>query len=369
MIIQIGPDEMTSSALQADKVLEAHRAFWDRKGVAKPLLNVEVEGRTRARRALPRKLEPLMLPLKDGIATAGMSLEPWMLEPEKIHPALEDTQEPLDVPRIYGDVFQVLAPYYKIPWVEAIAGCPLVVKGDSIWAEPYIDRSKLGKERITIARSQEWIDKLVDFTTSLVRSVFPGYLVTQTLMRGPGDLLSAIMGVENMCIGMYMFPEEMRDILSELTDVLIEAASTQLKAIPRFCGGHCSPYGLWAPGTAARTQDDASVQLGPRQYEEFILPCEKRIIESFDCTVRHVHSGGIRIVDMLLDIASLSAIEVTMDEFPHPRDWDALIPVLQKIQTKKPLIVFGVFTQDEFDRIAGALSPNGLLLDAEIKQS
>jgi len=71
---------------------------------------------------------------------------------------------------------------------------------------------------------------------------------------------------------------------------------------------------------------------------------------------------------MLLDLADLSAIEVTVDEFPYPRDWDALIPVLQKIQTRKPLIVSGVFTQDEFDRMAGALSPNGLLLDAEIKQ-
>jgi hypothetical protein len=64
----------------------------------------------------------------------------------------------------------------------------------------------------------------------------------------------------------------------------------------------------------------------------------------------------------------LSAIEVTVDEFPYPRDWDALIPVLQKIQAKKPLIVLGVFTQDEFDLIGEALSPNGLLFDAEIKQ-
>jgi len=232
----------------------------------------------------------------------------------------------------------------------------------------YVDRSKLGKERITVTKSQEWIDKLVDFTTFLVRSVFPGYLATQTLMRGPGDLLSAIMGVENMCIGIYMFPQETRDILSKLTDVLIEAASTQLKAIPRFHGGYCNPFGLWSPGISVRTQDDASVQLSPRQYEEFILPCEKRIIEPFDYTVRHVHSGCIRIVDMLLDLADLSAIEVTVDEFPYPRDWDALIPVLQKIQTRKPLIVSGVFTQDEFDRMAGALSPNGLLLDAEIKQ-
>jgi len=366
--IHIGPSRMTSSRIRVDEVLETHRAFWHTRGLAKPLLNVELEGRTHARRSLPRKLEPLKLPLKQGIATTGMPLEPWMLEPEKIHPIPEDTRESLDVPRTCGDVFQVLAPYYKIPWVEAIAGCSLVVKGDTIWSKPYVDRSKLGKERIEIARSQAWIDKLVDFTAYLVHGLFPGYLVTQTLMRGPTDLLNAIMGVENMCIGMYMFPQEMRDILSKLTDVLVEAASTQLKAIPKFDGGCCNPFGLWAPGTSVRTQDDAAVHLSPRMYEEFILPCEKRIVEPFDYTVRHVHSDCIRIVDMLLDMTDLSAIEITVDEFPYPRNLDALTPVLQKIQTRKPLIVSGVFTQNEFDHIAGALSPNGLLLDAEIKQ-
>jgi len=338
--------------------------------LAKPLLNVGAEGRTHARRAIPsgvRTLEPLILPLKDTIVTPGMTLRPWMLEPEKIHPLPEDTHEHLDVPKTYGDVFQVLAPYYKIPWVEAISGCPLVVKGDSIWPKPYVDRTGLGKEKVTVARSQEWIDKLVDFTTFLVRNVFPEYLVTQPLMRGPGDLLSAIMGVENMCIGMYMFPDTTRDLLSKLTDVLIEAASTQLKAIPEFNGGYCNPFGVWAPGASVRTQDDASVQLSPRHYEEFILPCEKRIVECFDYTVRHVHSGCIRIVDMLLGVANLGGIEVTVDEFPYPRDWDALIPVLQKIQTRKPLIVSGAFTQEEFDRVVGALSPNGLLLDAWIQ--
>jgi hypothetical protein len=71
---------------------------------------------------------------------------------------------------------------------------------------------------------------------------------------------------------------------------------------------------------------------------------------------------------MLLDMAGLSAIEVTVDEFPYPRDWRTLIPALQKIQTRKPLIVSGVFTQNEFDGMASALSPNGLLLDAEIKR-
>jgi len=113
-----GPDEMTGSALRVGEVLELHRAFWHRKELAKPLLNVEAEGRTHARRALPRKLEPLSLPLKHGMATKDMSLQPWMLEPEKIHPAPDDTQQPLDLPRTYGDVFQVLAPCYKIPWVE-----------------------------------------------------------------------------------------------------------------------------------------------------------------------------------------------------------------------------------------------------------
>jgi len=291
-----------------------------------------------------------------------------MLEPERIHPAPDEKEETLNVPKTCGDVFQTVAPYYKIPWVEAIAGCSLIVKTDSIWSKPYVDRSDLGRQRIKVARSQEWIDKLVDFTTYLAHAAFPRYLVTQTLMRGPGDLLSAIMGVENMCIGMYMFPKETHDILSKLTNVLIEAASTQSKAIPGFEGGYCNPFGIWAPDTSVRTQDDASVQLSPRQYKEFILPCEKRIVEPFYYTVRHVHSGCIRIVDMLLDMAGLSAIEVTVDEFPYPRDWRTLIPALQKIQTRKPLIVSGVFTQNEFDGMASALSPNGLLLDAEIKR-
>jgi hypothetical protein len=84
----------------------------------------------------------LELRLADGtFAKDGQVLQPELLDPRRLDSADTATGE-AEVPRIHQDVFETVAPYYKIPWLETILGCEIQVskKSESIWARPYPSR-------------------------------------------------------------------------------------------------------------------------------------------------------------------------------------------------------------------------------------
>jgi len=349
-------------------LLDLHRAFWRMEDLTECLVNFERERVERRAymwgppEAVPKLSE---LQLADGrIASEGLVLEPWMLSPTKAHPLGLLMKKAKRKVANLGETFQTFPPYFKIPWIEAVAGCKLEVaaKSDCVWSRHYLNRNWYEKED-SLRLNEEWTRKLLEFTHYLEQELHGSIPVVQTLMRGPCDMLSAIMGVEEMCMSMATHPTETQELLRLLTDLFIRVASAQVEAVPRFRGGYCNSFGLWAPGTSIRTQDDQSVSLNPRLYEKFILPFQKNIAQNFDYSVMHLHTGaGLRILDMFLHAEEVSAINVTFDPPPWGPSVEELIPILKKIQTRKPLIFDGSFTDDELSRILEQLSPRGLLV-------
>jgi len=340
-----------------EELLKKHLDFWECKEVQEPIINSKFPMLKRFRRtpALPKEWE----------GKGKFILQPEMLSPEKLQPEPKVYNE--NQPLICGPVFNVAFPYHRILWLPAIAGCTLEVSpvARTVWARPALDKNWYKKENLDIPINKKWLDKLLDFTRYLVNHSGSKYVVTQDLIaRGPGDLLAGILGSQNMLFAMYDYPKKIKQLLSRLTDIYIEWAQAQFDLIPKFHGGYCNQYGIWAPGTSTRFQEDLAVNLSPQLFEEFLLPCHKRIVATFDYHVLHTHSGFSKLAEWALKIENLRAIEVSID--PNGPNIEELIPVWQNIQKKKPLILSGVLSQKQLNSITSKLSPRGLMLDVEI---
>jgi len=138
--------------------------------------------------------------------------------------------------------------------------------------------------------------------------------------------------------------------------------------LPKFENGYSCIYGIWAPKPICRTQADYSVLISPEIYEKNFLPCDLKIIKTFEYTVFHLHSANIHIAEKLLEIPELKAIQISID-YPAKAfspSIEKLLPIFKKIQEKKPLIVTGPVTKRELQLIRRELSPHGLALSLHI---
>ena len=229
-----------------EALLSRHEAWWRRQGMLYTEPPVAPLGR-------------LWLPLTDGtVAAEDVDLTPNMVDIDRI------VGEPLGEGHIetVGDQFHHSAPYFPIPWVEAILGLPIrtTIEGGSMRVSAHIaDWSEW--ESGEVLRNDEWFDLLKRSVTLLAERCGGRHAITQTLMRGPSDLAEAVLGPELMCFSMYDHPSELHRFLDQATDLFIEILHEQLARIPTIEGGYVCPFGIWSPGTVVRTQCDASAFL------------------------------------------------------------------------------------------------------------
>ena len=305
-----------------------HQAFWQREPVAQPLV--------------AQPLRESVFPLQNLIAgfTQGV------VTPENIHP--EDflpTQRYASIVQEAGDLMNTEWAVPALPWTEAIAGCPVevVLESGTTWAGlACLPATPLSKYHPTI--HQAWLDKLIACTQALVRDAGDCYAVATTLMRGPMDMLAAMIGTQRMCLALVDEPTEIKRLLDFCTTLWITAAKAQLACIPPLAGGYVNRYKVWAPGTSVVTQADISNLVSPRQYKEFFLPCDARIGESFDYLTIHSHSAGQVQLGLRLELEELDCIEIAVDHL-GPTFFEQ-IPMFKKILDHKPLVLMNTYEEE-----------------------
>jgi hypothetical protein len=172
------------------------------------------------------------------------------------------------------------------------------------------------------------------------------------------------MGPERFYYALYDHPAELRRLLERLTELYIHWVRSQLEILPRVSGGYCNQYGIWSPGTCVRTQEDYALNLSPRLFREFIMPCTRQVADSFQYHVFHTHSAFPALAEWALEIDNLRALEVVLD--PKGPSLEELIPMWNGILEKKSLVIVGPMTERQLDLLVSRLSPGGLWLDAEL---
>ena len=126
-------------------------------------------------------------------------------------------------PVINGDVLEFVQYAFVVPWMEGIIGCKLysLGRGASMVAHPSdIETANLPQHLKNVLESLDenvWFQKLGDGIEGVVKELQGKYPVSQTLLRGPGDMLGALIGYENLVTRM-LNPAD-KDYLHELLDL------------------------------------------------------------------------------------------------------------------------------------------------------
>lgn len=272
---------------------------------------------------------------------------PEMLDMEKL---IDDiTRAYQDLPLLNGDVFKVVQFAFVVPWMEAIIGCHLysLGRGASMVANPAdIEPGDLAQHlRYLLDNLDEnvWFKKLGDGYQALAEALGAKFPLANTLMRGPGDMVGALLGHENF-IGRMLKPADNKDFLNELLDlcakIYVKTAKMQLERSKGFEGGYCNMWGLWAPGLNISAQEDEAAFVSPKLYNEFLLPYHVQEVDAFDYSTFHMHSGYVMSVYNWRDFfkkSSIKALQVSLD--PNGPAVEDLMETLLEINSEKPLLI------------------------------
>ena len=93
-------------------------------------------------------------------------------------------------------------------------------------------------------------------------------------------------------------------------------------------------------------------------YEQLFLPYDAAIMSNFEYSIVHVHNCGLHIVDALVKIEELNAIELSLDRESDVLTPSRIIECCKKIQAaEKSILIYGQLCQAELDELLSSLSP------------
>jgi hypothetical protein len=265
-----------------------------------------------------------------------------------------------------GDLMPFSQPFFKIPWLEAMLGCPIKMTEGQIWVQRHVEGAEHVIRRGAHFEGDPWFELYIEFLRLLQTRLGDRFPVsTNTLLRGPSDLVAAIMGVEEACVGWLEQPAEMARLMRVCTDANLAVIEAGNKVLEPMEGGSMSGWGVWAPGPVVRTQADHSTLLSPQMYRGHILAYDLEVIRSCPHCIFHIHNNGLHIAPILVEIPELDVIEVVVDPYPGAARKPYEIEMLQLIQKHKPLILDVNFPDlEEADRVLSQLERAGLCFNA-----
>jgi hypothetical protein len=239
-----------------------------------------------------------------------------------------------------------------------------------IWVERYEgDIDMLARQGVAFERSK-WFELYLAFLEQLQARLGKRYPVSaNTLFRGPSDLVAALIGVQEACVGWIQQPALMAQLMRLCTDANLALIEAGYNILQPFSGGHVSGFGTWTPGTVVRAQADHSALLSPQMYAKQILPYDQEVIRAQPFCIFHIHNNGLHVAPYLVQIAELDVIEVVVDPYPTGKRKQVEIDMLRAIQEHKPLILdVNLPSIEEAAWIESQLSPRGLCLNARFSE-
>ncbi len=333
-----------------DELKQRHLDFWERKEVAFPLTGFTI-----------------------GIGTDSWSYwrdntalnHVWgkgRIEPEDLNPVdyVEDQRTYLERAGTVGDdISRTAMPLAAIPWMEAILGCPVVATEAHFASQPILE-SVNDFDHICFNPNNPWVHKYYEFIEVYSRAFEGCYPIGQSVLRGPSDLVCALVGPEKSTLALLDEPDALNNLLVRVTEALEQFILLERGWIPPFAGGSViGQYDLWAPGTTLRMQEDFSTLYSPSLYRTFLKPQDERLAGLAEYTLLHLHSTSLFLIEEFLSVAKIRVFQVTKD--PGTARLDKMMPALEKIQEAgRCLVLKGRFDQAGQALMKERLSPAGL---------
>ena len=328
--------------------LALHRAFWEREKQPRPLAAFRVGDFFFSRHF--KAAHDLLVP--------DTSITPEMLD---VTAFLSDYERMFQESEAIGqDGFWTGEPFTGIPWMEAILGCPVRAGRESFTSRPWLSSPTDALEKVRFDPQSPWLKKYLEFTAALVQQSRGRFPVGMPIMRGPTDMLGALLGQQAMVLALMLEdPAVMRRLIERVTRAFVSVIEAQRRLVPAFHGGTALGfYHVWAPGPSIWWQDDLSAILSPKVYREFFLDSARLILAGHPYTAFHLHPASFFIIDELLGLEGLRVIQVNKDVGgPSVKE---MLPVLSKIMQTRGLILWGDLTIEDLEVVKRNLPCRGL---------
>jgi len=321
-----------------NKIIDRHKSFTELAPVDRPLYCVNVIGRGYAA-------------VYD--ATFGAIPKNREVRPEDIdiNSYIKDTANFISWHEQAGaDMFYPVVPFSYIPWMEAVAGCPIYAGKDSFYAEPFLKSADDIPDSIDLSEKNAWFAKLLEMSQALVSSfgeVYP--MGSSTHLRGPADMMAAAIGQKQFPLELYDNPDKLKKLGKVCTRAFIEVARAlnAIAAKAKFGGFIVNNFGIYTEEVCQYFQDDAVAFLSPKFYREFILEDHRTIDASFGQTLYHIHPISLFVAGELVSFANLKIIEINREPLAIGPSLEEMLPVFKKIQDSGKALVIN-FTDIDF---------------------
>ena len=345
---------MRQSNRRLEAAIARNLAFWRGEQTERPLVGVYLGG---------YEQDDIYL-----VAQDGDRLQPQQLTPERFIDLFTGRCKAAE--QLDQDLIRPLAPLYCVPWLEAILGCSLRVDARACWAEPLLPAEE-PLESLQGALSAAWQAAAVAFVRALVGESYGvptgtgRFPVAGLFLRGPADVIAALVGTERMCYEFYDHPQQIHRLARLCAEAWIATSQMICHQIPAYRDGYVDPgRWLYAPGQIAYSSEDTASILSAKLYREFFLPYNQVIASAFPYGYIHRHSVSAHHITALLDLETEWAIEVTMD--PTGPSVAEMLPIFRQIQDRgRRLIVFGLNSEADVVKLVSALSPRGLCVTVQ----
>lgn len=257
-----------------------------------------------------------------------------------------------------ADLVFSACPFTGLPWLEAMFGCKVIPQENSFIVSP-ISGAEFSKEIKIIDYS--WSDKYYEFIDFINKNGEGRYPAGQPILRGPGDVLAGIFEPKELIFYFYDYPEHAKKRLYEISDVFLSFVKKGLEKSKDFYGGYSMGfYPIWCPGKALWFQDDITALLSPELYDEFFFSIHQRQANACEYSMIHLHPSSFYLIERLLTIDALKAIQINKDiggpSVPE------MLPTLRNVQSKKNLVLWGDFSNDEIKILTNELDAEGLFI-------
>jgi hypothetical protein len=286
-----------------------------------------------------------------------------VLEPDDIGPALarSDYEDVSYERRVRcDDWLPYNAAWRAVPWLEAIAGCPVRYATGSL-APGHIIRVPGQWEEAAFPASLAWLERLRLETCRLVaEQPYDGW-ISPTILRGPSDVLSAMRGLSEFYLDLYDVPDTMAAAAARVNRLLLAVLDMHFALVPEKLAGYGYIYGYWAPGRSVVIQEDALGMCSPAIYRDIFMPLSAEVVAHLGPYVMfHLHSTGYRHYRHILDVPGIAGLQMTVEA--NGPSLEAMLPALQEILARTRLILFVDSHFEQLKTVVRQLPRDGLYL-------
>jgi len=248
-------------------------------------------------------------------------------------------------------------------FLPALGGAGFEYDGHTSWSIPCA--ASAAELKITPFDQQHplWRKYVALYQAVLARWRWETYLPSTTVMCGPLDILSAMLGPETLAMELVIDPDSVHARAKEAAQLFIDVYDIQTRKMrdAGLADGMADWMNTWIPGDGICFSEDFAALVGNDHFVEFFTEPDRMLINRLDTAYLHLHSGAIQCLPGVLDLG-LSAMELSNDPAGPPIE--RLIDAARRVQAaglplqisnwQKPLTV------DQITHLLQSLDPRGL---------